>query len=260
MPDATNRLTSRLTSLVLTPRRSPDSPSEGTCCVYCSNDLLLCVPMAGAQPCAMMVRARTHARAHTLHARTHARLARTHTLRARRHTCTHAPFHARLACTHALHARTPSMHAQRPCTHALHARLACTHTVSTHARTPCTRTLHARTHALQARTPFTHARLHARLACTHALHVRTPSMYAHRPCTHANAPSTHAPRALTHTSITPAYQRVLKHGTVMRNHLIIIDYYCCFHLRADFSVRGRRVLSEEFSNLFLLGHGGGMCC
>ena len=159
MPDATNRLTSRLTSLVLTPRRSPDSPSEGTCCVYCSNDLLLCVPMAGAQPCAMMVRARTHARAHTLHARTHARLARTHTLRARRHTCTHATFHARLACTH-------------------------------------------------------------------ALHVRTPSMYAHRPSTHANAPSTHAPRALTHTSITPAYQRVLKHGTVMRNHLIIIDYYC----------------------------------
>ena len=114
MPDATNRLTSRLTSLVLTPRRSPDSPSEGTCCVYCSNDLLLCVPMAGAQPCAMMVRARTHARAHTLHARTHAR---THALRART-PCAHADTPARTQhFTHALHVRTPCTHARLACTH-----------------------------------------------------------------------------------------------------------------------------------------------
>ena len=114
MPDATNRLTSRLTSLVLTPRRSPDSPSEGTCCVYCSNDLLLCVPMAGAQPCAMMVRARTHARAHTLHARTHAR---THALRART-PCAHADTPARTQhFTHALHVRTPCTYAHLACTH-----------------------------------------------------------------------------------------------------------------------------------------------
>ena len=147
MPDATNRLTSRLTSLVLTPRRSPDSPSEGTCCVYCSNDLLLCVPMAGAQPCAMMVRARTHARAHTLHARTHARTPCAHAHLARTQTHLHARTISRTPCMYARLARTP-------CTHALHARTPSARTHVHLARGPCT---HARTPCRHARPSRTHA-------------------------------------------------------------------------------------------------------
>ena len=92
-------------------------------------------------------------------------------------------------------------------THVLHAVLA-----RTHARPSFTHAFitHVRTHVKLACRSF----VHARLARTHALHALMPSrmscMYARLTC----IPCIHALR------VSPANQRVLKHGTVTRNHVL----------------------------------------